>query len=202
MLPAALLVLGLCACRKSTDSGGSARIGFSPSAIAAVGCNSPDQVFAPPQAPTPVALTTATLGPLSQVCAARGGELLYVTGASATVWEIMIDPGTGLVLGETELLAAGDVTATIYGPLGLVGAPVLSGLCVLDSTRLVVMDHTANALLWVSRVTPGMVGVQAGEPNTTPGFADLPVPRFSFGPAPAMVIVDGDTPPHRQRTRC
>jgi hypothetical protein len=57
------------------------------------------------------------------------------------------------------------------------------------------MDHTANALLWVSRVSPGMVGVQAGEPYTTPGFAELGVPRFWCGPAPAMVFVDGVTPP-------
>ena len=79
----------------------------------------------------------------------------------------------------------GDV-ATFLATLGVNDPPELSGLTVLDATDLVVMEHAANVLLTVDRITPSTIGLYAGQPNATPGFADGFPARFAFT-APSQV---------------
>ena len=193
-LPLAVLALGSLLATGCRDSSGSAATGGSqallPSASGTDGCNGAAQTFTPGQTPTAIALSTWTGDAFSQATAARGGEVLYLTGAGATVVEV--DLTGGGIPAETALVGAGVVQALV-DPLSLGAAPVLSGLCVLDDDHLLVMEHTYNVLLLVSRTTPDDVVLFAGVPNTTPGLADGPasLARFSFE-APARVVATAD----------
>lgn len=200
-----LLSLSLLAgCRDSdVDIAGAQMQPILPSEFGASGCIGPDQTFTVGQLPVVVPLVTLSPGPLSQVAAARGSEVLYATGAGATVVEIDFTGGGAPV--ETELVSAGTI-ATLYGQpeFMIAGAPVLSGVTVLDADTLLVMEHTANVLLLIDRTTPNLVQLAAGLPSEVPGFADgfalqvgmdpLPLARFDFD-APAQLVVEGGAAP-------
>lgn len=206
-LVAPCLVLALAAgCRESASSNaGSTSLPIEPNAEGASGCVGPDQAFSAGQVPSTVTLGTLAIGPESQLTAARGGEVLYATGAGATV--VQLDFSGGAVPVETTLVGAGVVAALYAQPeIDIADAPVLSGLTVLDASSLVVMEQTANVLLRVSRTTPDDVSLLAGRPSVAPGFADgfaldpggpgspPPLCRFSFD-RPAELVATGEMPP-------
>ena len=204
---ALLLVLAtLVGCRESaTSTAGSTSLPIEPNDEGASGCVGPDQTFTAGQVPSTVTLATLSIAPESQLAAARGGEVLYATGAGATV--VQLDFTGGAVPVETTLVSAG-VVATLYAQpdIGIVDPPVLSAITVLDADSLVVMEQTANVLLLVSRTTPDDVSLLAGQPSLLPGFADgfandpggpgspLPLCRFSFD-RPAELVATGEMPP-------
>lgn len=183
------LLLALGACRNADSE---ARQGITlpivPNADGASGCSGATPTLG--AAPTAVDLGGFALGPASQVAAARGSELLYVTGADATVAVIDVsDPDLPVV---TTLVGPGAV-ATLLADAGAAVVPELSGLAVLSGELLVVMEHAANVLLAVDRLVPDQVALLAGLPSAVPGFADgpaLPAPvaaRFNFD-RPSMVV--------------
>jgi hypothetical protein len=188
LLAAAVLALALCAaCRKSSSSFSTTVI--TASTEGASGCSGAALSFTNPL----TALTAGlTLGPSSQICAARGGEILYATGAAARVYQIVADPAMGSAT-STLIVDPGEVAAflTLFG---ISTAPELSGVCVLDQDSLIVMEHTSNTLLLIDRGGSGVLGVYAGSPNTTPGFADGFPGRFDFT-TPSQVVASGGTPP-------
>lgn len=189
------LVLLAASCRDASG-GSNATVALAPNAAGVNGCSGADQVFTSGQLPVPVVLATLVIGPESQLAAAGAGELLYATGLNATV--VAIDFGSGSAV-ETELVGAGTV-ATLLASAGVAGAPVLSGIAVLDADTLIVAEHTSNTLLTVDRTNPDTVGFFAGEPNAVPGFADglatgtAGRARFSFT-EPAQLCPTGDSPP-------
>lgn len=182
-----LLTLGAC---RNADS--EARQGIAlpivPNADGASGCSGATPILA--SMATAVDLAGFVLGPASQVAAARGAELLYVTGADATLAVVDVtDPDAPVV---TTLVGPGTV-ATLLAGSGAAVVPELSGLAVLSGELLVVMEHAANVLLAVDRLVPDQVALLAGLPSAVPGFADgpaLPAPvaaRFNFD-RPSMVV--------------
>ena len=187
-LPLALLLV---ACRDSKGSFNAPKL--VPLAQAASGCSGPDQVFAPPPVPSPVALAALAIDPWSQVTAAGDAELVFATGAGATLVQVDV---SGAVPVETVLVSAGTVDALLAGA-GVPGPARLSGVAVLDAGALLVVEHASNTVLSVDRLTPDSVSFFAGEPNAVPGFADgfalagqPPTARFSFG-APTQVAATG-----------
>lgn len=190
-LAAAGLVFAMAtsSCRDSSSNGLASVVAFLPSSAGTDGCNGVDQVFTPGQAFAPVALGVWTASPVSQVAVARGEERLFLTGAAATVVEVDLTGGGAV---ETTLVTAGVIQdlldPTMSGP-----APILSGLCVLDSDTLLVMEHSFNVVLMVSRSVPDAVTLFAGLPMPTPGLADGPasLARFSFDAA-ASIVGTGD----------
>ena len=191
------------ACRDSkTGVAASTSLPIVPNAFGASGCVGPNQVFMPGQVPAPVALATLTIGPNSQIIAARGADVLYATGAGATLVEL--DFTGGVVPVETELISAGAIAALYATPaIGIVDPPELSGVAVLDATSLLVVEQTANVLLLVDRAIPDTVSLFAGAPSTDPGFADgfavesmlapVPLARFSFS-GPTQIAPSGESP--------
>src|SRR5690606_5079553 len=84
------LILALGACRNAdSEARQGIQLAIVPNADGSSGCSGAAPTFGAP--PTPVDLAGFVLGPASQVAAARGAELLYVTGADATV--AVIDVG-------------------------------------------------------------------------------------------------------------
>src|SRR5688500_7406590 len=187
------LLAAVCAsaCRDSKGGSGGGGIKLVPSSLAANGCTGPNQVFVPGTPPTAVPLSTASLGPFSQVTAAGDSETLFVTGAGATLVQIDV---SGAVPVETEILAAGVVDALLAGA-GIATPAQLSGLCVLDAGALLAVEHASNTILLVDRSGASPPLFFAGLPDETGGFADgtaLAIPgagqaRFHFG-APTQVI--------------
>lgn len=193
------VALACAACRNSSETPASALV-VVPNQSGANGCSGPDQVFAPPQTPTVVALATLVVGPRSQITAAAGGELLYATGGDASVVAIDV---SGAAAVETVLVPGGAGPGTVSErllALGISATPELSGVAVLDADRLVVVEHAANVLLEIQRAPPFGVALYAGLPSTVPGFADGPalgtsgVARFSFSAA-TQLCPTGDVPP-------
>lgn len=167
----ASLVLALpfvSACRNASGDSGNAGATLVPNAAGMNGCSGPAQVFTPPQATSTVTLTTFAATDDSSLAAAGDAELLYATGANATV--IAIDVG-GVTPVETTLVSSGAVAALLTLS-GITDPPVLGALAVLDADTLIVQERTSNTLLSVDRVTPNTIGFWAGEPNVVPGFAD------------------------------
>lgn len=194
LLLAALLAS---ACRNaSSDGGSSSAPSFPPSTVGASGCVGPNQVFSAPQTPVAVPLAMAVIGPYSQLTAAQGAELLYVTTANAKVFALDVSGATPV---ETELVGTGAV-AFLLSVHGLAGTPQLSGIAVLDATHLVLVEHDSNTLITCDRVTPNTLGIYAGQPNETPGFADglasgsSSVARFSFD-RPTQLATTGEVVP-------
>jgi len=195
-----LLVLAAslaCACRKASSDGSSANsVQFPPSTAGASGCVGPNQVFSAPQTPVAVPLATLVIGPYSQITAAQGSELLYVTGRDATVVALDVSGATPV---ETELVGAGAV-AFLLNLEGLTGTPQLSGIAVLDATQLVLVEHDSNCLITCDRTSANTLAFYAGRPDETPGFADglasgtSQVARFSFG-APTQLATTSETVP-------
>jgi len=64
---------------------------------------------------------------------------------------------------------------------------------VLVAEQLLVMEHTFNVVLMVSRSVPDTVSLFAGVPNEVPGMADGPaaLSRFSFAEAAQLVPTGG-----------
>ncbi len=182
------LGLGLVGCRKS-DSTATTGISFVPSMAGSNGCSGPDQVFTPVQTPQAVALATLAIGPSSQVTSAGGAETLYATGTNATL--VSIDVSVPAAPVEAEILtAAGMAIANELAPFGIV-APELSGVAVLDATSLLVVERTSNTIFLVGSQVQDFAVLWAGQPNTSPGFADGPAlgpgaARFAFT-APAQI---------------
>jgi hypothetical protein len=191
LLAAALpLVLAAAACRNADESDTtSGFVALLPSRSGANGCSGPDQVFAAPQTPSAVALAVLGIGPSSQVTADATEELLYATGAGATVVEIDVSAGAL----EAELVGTGVVAALLTGA-GIATAPELSGIAVLDATTLLVVERTSNTILAVDRATPDTVVFFAGEPQEGGGFADgLAIPGSAPGFGPARFSFDRPT---------
>jgi len=196
---AAAIIVGLAACRNAKNSAPGA-VAIVPSTQGANGCSGPDQVFAPPQVPTPLALTTLVIGPASQVTASGTGEVLYATGDGGQVVAIDVSTSTPV---EAEILPAGSGSGTVAQLLqnaGIATPPVLSGIAVLDADRLLVVEETSNTLIAVGRTPPALVSFWAGQPDETPGFADglaqggTLLARFSLG-TPTQICPTGDLPP-------
>jgi len=189
---ALILALGLLgACRDADSSGTSSSApSFPPSSAGASGCFGPNQVFSAPQTPVQVPLATLVLGPYSQVTAAADAELLYVTGADATVFALDV---TGPVPVETEVVGLGAVAFHLTTLHGIATTPELSGLAVLDATHLVLVEHASNTLLTCERATQDVLADYAGLPSEIPGFADGlgSSARFSFG-APTRIAATGE----------
>jgi hypothetical protein len=193
-----VLAAGLAAaCRTASSEGSSSSAPqFPPSTVGASGCSGPNQVFSAPQTPVVVPLATLVIGPYSQITAAQGAELLFVTGQDATVVALDV---SGPVPVETELVSAGAV-AFLLNAQGLAGTPQLSGIAVLDGTQLVLVEHDSNSLLTCDRVAANTLDFYAGRPDETPGFADglasgaSQVARFSFG-APTQIATTGEAVP-------
>jgi len=190
VLPLVVLVsTGLGACRNSSASGSSGSVvALVPSTDGNDGCNGASQSFTPGQAFTPLTLATWSPWAMSQVAGARVSNELFATGAGATL--VAIDVSGAPV--ETELISAGTVDALVDP--GAFGPPAeLSGLCVLDADNLLVMEHSHNVVLLVSRSVPDSVSLFAGLPLTVPGLADGPasLSRFNFAEA-AQIVATGD----------
>lgn len=163
------------------------------------GCNGSNQVFTPPQTPSQVALSVLSIGPFSSICATRNDadpseEILFATGADGQVVQLDFSSGS---LVETELAPPGDASAFIASSFGVVAPAELSGICVLSSFSLAVIEHTSNTLLIVSRtpdaVFPDNIFPLAGVGSAVPGFADGVdnTARFNFD-LPGQVLPDGD----------
>jgi hypothetical protein len=159
----------LAACRNGV-SNASGKVSVVPSPLSASGCTGPDQTFTPPQTASQVALSVLAIGPTSQVCAAGNAELLYATGDLATV--VAIDVG-GAVPVETQLVGPTTIQ-TLLTSLGIGAAPELYGICVLDASSLLVVEHASNTILKVDRALADTVELWAGDPIATPGFSDGP----------------------------
>lgn len=181
--------LGLMGCRDSSATGSAGGVvALVPSLDGTDGCNGASQAFAAGQAFTPLVLSTWTPWAMSQVAGSRTTDELFVTGAGATL--VAIDVSGAPV--ETELVSAGTVDALVDP--GALGPPAeLSGLCVLDADNLLVMEHSHNVVLLVSRSVPNSVSLFAGIPLAIPGLADGPasLSRFNFAQA-AQLVATGD----------
>jgi len=195
----ALILVALLApsCRNANSDGSSSGApGLAPSTLGASGCIGPNQVFSAPQTPVAVPLATATIGPYSQITARQGSELLYLTGANATVFALDVSNPVPV---ETEVVGAGAVSF-VLSLQGIAGTPELSGVAVLDATHLVLVEHLSNTLFSCDSTAHNSLGIHAGLPSTTPGFADglasgsSGVARFSFG-APTQLVTTNDTDP-------
>ena len=176
-------------CRESGAADSGPNVTFPASTAGAAGCSGLNQTFVSPLTEIPNGMI---LGAESQICAARGGELLYATGAAARVYEIVPDP-VGATAATTLIIAPTEVAA-FYLAIGITDTPLLSGICVLDADTLAVMEHTANVVLLVARDGSGVLGIFAGSANTTPGFADGFPGRFSFA-EPGQLVATGNDPP-------
>lgn len=165
--------------------------GISPNASGANGCTAGDSSFAA----APVAAPLSVLAPVasSQITAVQGAQVLYATGAGATLIEI--DVSAPLTPVESTLVSAGTV-ASLLATAGVLDPPELSGVAVLSATQLVVVENTSNTLLVVERGMVDSVAFLAGEPNTVGGFADGVATgstgrgRFSFL-GPVQVVPSG-----------
>lgn len=192
LLLAALLLFG-CRDADSVVAPSGIALPIVPNLDGSSGCVGPDPAFDPLPVPAAVDLGGFALSALSQVAAARGAELLYVSGADGAVAQVdLSDPDAPLV---TVLVAPG-VVADLLLDLGVALVPALSGLAVVSPELLVVMEHASNVLLAVDRLAPDGVALLAGLPSAVPGFADgpaLPSPvaaRFGFAAASAVVPVE------------
>lgn len=183
-------LLVLVACRKASDSSGASSSAVPPSLFGSAGCAGASQSFTPGQTPTEVVLATAVLGASSQVCAARDAEVLYVTGAGATVYALDFSGGGAPV--ETTLVQAGVVDA-LLALAGIATPADLSGIAVVDADTLYAIDRTSNAILSIDRVSPDTVAVAYGLPSEAPGYADGPavLARFAFA-QPSMLAATSD----------
>lgn len=188
-----LLALGAAlaagACRDASNSSGSTSQPILPPLAGTNGCNGTDVDFDPPPVPVQIPLALHVPGPLSQVAGARGAELLYLTGAAGQVTEVDLAADQA----ETVLLSPGFLDSFLSLALGAGTTAEISGLAVLDDEFLVVMEHSVNVVLLVSRETPDTVQLLAGFPSASPGFADgLSVTaRFSFD-QPSQLAPSGE----------
>lgn len=189
-LPLLCAFLAVAACRKASDSSGSASSAVPPSLFGSSGCAGASQSFTPGQTPAEIVLATAVLGASSQVCAARDAEVLYVTGAGATVYALDFSGGGAPV--ETTLVQAGTVDA-LLALAGIATPADLSGIAVIDADTLYAIDRTSNAILSIDRVSPDTVGLAYGLPSEAPGYADGPgaLARFAFA-HPSMLAATSD----------
>lgn len=184
----------LAACRNADGGGSSAAL--VPNAAGMNGCSGPAQTFTAPQLPAAVALLTFAASESSALAAAGEAELLYATGANATVVAIDVSGATPV---EEELVTAGAVAA-LLATAGIAAPPELGAVAVLDADTLIVQELASNTLLSVDRTTPDTLAFWAGEPNTVPGFADGAATgsagraRFSFTESSALCPT-GETPP-------
>jgi hypothetical protein len=188
LLCSLVLVWGGTACRKGTESGNSVFNAIPPSTEGVHGCLGADQVFTPPQLPTAVTLSTLAIGEFSQIAAVQGEEELYATGAGATIVAINFAVSAGSPPDETLLVGA-EVVDDLLATVGIATAAELSGIAVVDAENLLVVEHTSNTLLLVSRTVPDSVSFYAGLPDETPGFSDGVGTqiRFSFEEATQIV---------------
>jgi hypothetical protein len=187
----ALFCLPACRDAKSTSSTTTQPI--VPSVFGSNGCSAPDVVFTAGSTPVPVTLTVLVPTSDSQICAARGSELLYATGSNGQIVAIDV---SGTSAAEIQLVSPGRV-ATLLASAGIVQAPKLSGIAVLDGTTLLAIERTSNTILAVSRAMTNSIAFFAGQPNIVPGFASgfaegqQGVARFSFD-QPSMLCPSGD----------
>ncbi len=189
-----LAILFGAACRDAKGTGpANANQPIVPSMFGSNGCSAPDVVFTAGSTPTLVALSTFVPTTDSQVCAARGSELLYVTGSNGQIVAIDVSGPTPV---EMQLVTSGRV-ATLLASVHVKDPPRLSGIAVLDPSTLLVVERTSNTIIAVSRTMTNTVGFFAGQANVIPGFADgvatgqQGVARFSFD-QPSMICPSGD----------
>lgn len=193
--PLLLLVFGAsfgASCREGTESSNSNFNAIPPSTEGVHGCFGSNQLFTPPPVPTAVVLSTLAIGEFSQLAAVVGTEELYATGDGATIVHLNFAVSAGAPPSETLLVGAGVVDAVLAG-VGITNPSELSGIAVVDDENLLVLEHTSNTILVVSRTTPDTVTVYAGVPDETPGFSDGidTQVRFSFE-EPTQIVPTGD----------
>lgn len=164
-----------------------------PSLSGSNGCSAPDVALSPSSTIAPIALATLVTTSDSQICAARGSEVLYATGANGQIVAIDVSTPSPVVI---PLVSPGRV-ATLLASASIFAAPKLSGIAVLDAGTLLVIERTSNTIIAVSRTLPNTIGFFAGMPSTVPGFASgiaqgqSGVARFSFT-KPSMLSPSGD----------
>jgi len=194
----ALLVL-LPACREGSENQAGDFIPVAASPAGTQGCAASAGV---PVTVTPL-LSSALIGPLSQIAAAADEETLYLTAADGSVHALAIPLGGGPPV-DTVLVAAGVIENDVLVPAGLAVAAQPSGIAVFDDQQLIVADHASHSLLAVRRDVPDSVLPLAGLLSTTGGYADGfgGSIRFHFTePAPLLVdafgfVYVGDTGNH------
>lgn len=187
------------ACREGSENQGGDFIPLAASPAGTQGCASSAGV---PATVTPL-LTSALIGPLSQIAAAANEETLYLTAADGSVHALAIPLGGGPPV-DTVLVAAGEIENDVLLPAGLAVAAQPSGIAIFDDQQLIVADHASHSLLAVRRDLPDSVQPLAGLITTTGGYADGfgGSIRFHFtDPAPLLVdafgfVYVGDTGNH------
>lgn len=192
-----LALLLASSCREGTESGGD----FNPvlsSTAGTQGCGPSTPV---PGTITPV-LTSALIGPKSQIAAVAGTETLYLTAADGSIHELVFPGPT-----DNVLVAPGVIESAVLMPLNITGSAELSGITVFDDERLIVAEHASNTLLVVRRDLPDDVDLLAGLPNALGGFSDGPPGpiRFHFTASVPLLasafgtVYVGDTENHALR---
>jgi hypothetical protein len=193
LLAALTLLIALPACQQNHGTDPSPSQPIVPSVSGSNGCSAPDVVFTPGSTPVQLPLSTLVTTTDSQICAARGSEILFATGSNGQIVAIDV---SGSSPAELELVASGTV-ATLLSSAGIAVAPKLSGIAVLDNTTLLVIERTSNTILAVSRTMTNTIAFFAGKPSLVPGFASgvaqgqQGVARFSFI-QPSMLCPSGD----------
>jgi len=194
-----LLFALLPACREGSENQGTDFIPLTASLAGTQGCAASAGA---PATVTPL-LTSALIGPLSQLAASADEETLYLTAADGSIHALAIPLGGGPPV-DTVLVAAGEIENDVLVPAGLAVAAQPSGIAVFDDQQLIVADHASHSLLAVRRDVPDSVLPLAGLLATTGGYADGfgGSIRFHFtDPAPLLVdafgfVYVGDTGNH------
>ncbi len=179
------------ACREGSQTDVSGFIPIAPAAGGAHGCNGPNQVFAAPV----TVYSDPSLGPMSQIAAAQGSEILFFTGADDSIRALDFSLGAPPV--ETVLVTGGvgGAIEQLLQGVGIAAPAEISGIAVIDAANLIVVEHASNTILLASRINPDSVSFLVGFPNTVPGFADGfgSQVRFSFPPGiPTQIVPTGD----------
>ena len=177
-------------CRKGQDQQAATFIPLGLPTDGNHGCATPAQIFNGGANLPPVDLGGFVVGDFSRVVSASNAPLLFLTGANADVLELDVtDPDLPV---PRTLVSPGLIDALIAS-LGISQPAQLSGLAVVDAGNLVVVEHTSNTLLLVSRLIPDTVTLLAGFPVANGGFADGIGSQVRFNFAEATTLVPTDT---------
>ncbi len=177
-----LLVLGFSSCREGSDNAGTT-VTLAPNPFGSEGCNGTDLAFG--TAPELI-LSDPILGPMSAIAAIQGDEILYLSGADGSLYELDLTGG-GPAPVVTPIVDA-SVFDMLLASKGI-GLPAqLSGLAVYQPSLLAAIDHTSNTVLRVNLQTLD-VDILAGRPSVDPNSADGPGTSARFAFSSSMGIV-------------
>ena len=145
VVPLLALLPGLLgACREGDASNFAGSIPITPTVFGSHGCNAPNQAFVAPVS----VYSDPAIGPMSQIAAPAGADILYLTGGDASVHELDFSGGVPPV--DTVLVASGVFDAALAA-IGIAMPAQLSGVAVLDAANLLVVEHTSNTI-WLVRL--------------------------------------------------